>query len=176
MTTFEYVLNFALVGLVVLQARGITLTKAALLLPVVMTVWGATQVLHTVPTRGNDVPLETCFVLGGLMLGAVAGVMTSVRRVGSAAVAKAGLLAGALWVAGIGARIAFSVWVQNGGAQVVRQFSRAHEITGGPAWGTGFVLMALAEVVSRTGVLYVKARRSGATIERGGLIRRLATT
>jgi hypothetical protein len=32
--------------------------------------------------------------------------------------------------------------------------------------------MALTEVVCRTAVLYVKARRSGAIIERGGLIRR----
>ena len=174
MTTFEYALNFALVGLVVLQARGITLTKAALLVPVVMTAWAATQVLHTVPTGGNDLLLEVCFTAAGLMLGGLAGVLTSVRRVGSAAVAKAGLVAGALWVAGVGARIAFSVWVQNGGAPVVREFSRLHDIAGGSAWGTGFVLMALTEVMSRTGMLYVKARRSGATIERGGLVRRFA--
>ena len=51
----------------------------------------------------------------------------------------------------------------------------AHQITGGPAWGTGFVLMALTEVVTRTSVLYVKARRCGATIECGGLVRRFVT-
>jgi len=84
-------------------------------------------------------------------------------------------VAAALWVAGIGARVGFSVWVQHGGAPVVRDFSLVHHITGGPAWGTGFVLMALAEVMSRTGVLYVKARQSGATIERGGVLHRLVT-
>ena len=57
----------------------------------------------------------------------------------------------------------------------MRRFSVAHHITGGPAWGTGFALMALAEVTSRTAVLYLKARRSGAAIERGGLLRRFAT-
>jgi hypothetical protein len=62
--------------------------------------------------------------------------------------------------------------VQHGGAATVQQFSRSHAITGGPAWGTGFIFMALTEVVCRTGVLYVKARRSGAVIERGGLLRR----
>lgn len=172
MTTFEYALNIALVGLVVLQIRGIKLTKAALLLPVVMTAWAASQVLHAIPTAGNDLVLETTFGLAGVTLGVAAGLMTAVRRDGSAAVAKAGAVAAVLWIAGIGARVAFSVWVQNGGSVEVRQFSLAHHITGGPAWGTGFVLMALAEVVSRTGVLYVKARRSGATIERGGLVRR----
>jgi hypothetical protein len=175
MTTFEYALNIALVGLVVLQIRGIRLTKAALLLPVVMTGWAASQILHAVPTAGNDLQLEAIFALAGASLGVAAGLMTTVRRDGAAAVAKAGAVAAVLWVLGIGARVGFSVWVQNGGAGEVLQFSVAHHITGGPAWGTSLVLMALAEVISRTGVLYVKARRSGATIERGGLVRRFVT-
>jgi hypothetical protein len=175
MTTFEYALNIVLVGLVGLQIRGIKLTAAALLVPVVMTAWAASQILRTVPTGGNDVALEAIFGFGGVALGVAAGLVTSVRRDGAAAVAKAGAVAALLWTAGIGARVAFSMWVQNGGAPMVRQFSVAHHITGGPAWGTGFVLMALAEVVSRTGVLYAKARRSGARIERGGLVRRFVT-
>jgi hypothetical protein len=175
MTTSEYLLNIALVGLVVLQVRGIKLTATALLVPVVMTAWAASQVLHTVPTAGNDLVLELGFAAGGCVLGVLAGVATSVLRAGAAAVAKAGVVAAALWVVGIGARVGFSLWVQHGGASVVRQFSVAHHITGGPAWGTGFVLMALAEVSSRTGVLWVKAHRSGATIERGGLRRRFVS-
>jgi hypothetical protein len=175
MTSFEYALNIALIALVVLQVRGIKLTAATLLVPVVMTAWAASQVLHAIPTGGNDLVLEAIFGFGGVALGVAAGLATSVRRDGSAAVAKAATVAAVLWMAGIGARLAFSVWVQNGGAAAVRQFSLAHHITGGPAWGTGFVLMALTEVMSRTGVLYVKARRSGATIERGGLVRRFVT-
>jgi len=35
--------------------------------------------------------------------------------------------------------------------------------------------MAITEVVTRTGVIYLKTRRTGAVIERGGLIRRFAT-
>ena len=175
MTTFEYALNMALVGLVVLQVRGIKLTAAALLVPVVMTAWAASQVLHTIPTGGNDVALEAVFGLGGVALGVAAGLATSVRRNGPEAVAKAGVVAAVLWMAGVGARVGFSVWVQNGGAGQVRHFSLAHQITGGPVWGTAFVLMALTEVMTRTGVLYVKARRCGATIERGGLVRRFVT-
>ena len=173
MTTFEYVLNFALVGLVVLQVRGVTLTKAALLVPVVMTAWAATQVLHSVPTGGNDVALEA---------GSPASrwVCWPARRPacgGSARLRwREQARAGALRVAGLGTRVGFPAWVQHGGAAAVRQFSVAHHITGGPAWGTGFVLMALTEVVSRTSVLWVKARRCGAAIERGGLIRLFATT
>jgi len=95
-----------------------------------------------------------------------------VSRQGASAIAKAGALAALLWVAGIGARMAFSLWVGHGGASTIRDFSVTHHITGGPAWGTGFILMAITEVVSRTCVIYVKARRTGAVIERGGLLRR----
>jgi hypothetical protein len=172
MTTFEYALNLALVGPVVLQIRGIKLTAAALVVPVAMTAWAASQILHSIPTGGNDVALEVAFGCAGGVLGLLAGLATSVRRDGAAALAKAGGVAALLWVVGIGARVGFSVWVQHGGAVDVRTFSLAHDITGGPVWGAGFVLMALTEVVCRTAVLYVKARRSGAIIERGGLIRR----
>ena len=39
----------------------------------------------------------------------------------------------------------------------------------GQAWVAAFILMALAEVASRTGVLYLKAVSTGAAIPRGGL-------
>jgi hypothetical protein len=64
MTTSEYPLNIALVCLVVLQVRGIRLTAAALLLPVVMTAWVASQILHTIPT-GLVVSSETGAVGSG---------------------------------------------------------------------------------------------------------------
>jgi hypothetical protein len=175
MTTTEYALNFALVGLVALQIRGITVTKAALLFPVVMTAWVATSLLKSIPTAGNDLRLELGGAVAGATLGALAALATSVTRTGTAAVAKAGVVAAFLWVAGIGARVTFSLWVGHGGATTIRQFSLAHHITGGPAWGTAFILMALSEVVTRTGVIYVKTRRSGAVIERGGPLRRFVT-
>src|SRR6478736_792056 len=57
MTTSEYALNFALVGLVALQIRGIKVTKAALVFPVVMTLWFATSLLKSIPTGGDDLVL-----------------------------------------------------------------------------------------------------------------------
>lgn len=175
MTTTEYALNIALVGLVLLQVRGITITKAALLFPVVMTTWIATSLLKAIPTAGNDLMLEIGGAAAGATLGALAALATGVTRHGATAVAKAGAVAAFLWIAGIGARVAFSLWVGHGGAATIRDFSIAHHITGGPAWGTAFLLMAIAEVVTRTGVIYLKTRRTGAVIERGGLIRRFTT-
>jgi hypothetical protein len=175
MTTTEYVLNLFLVGLVALQIRGITVTKAALLFPVVMTTWIALSLLKSIPTAGNDLRLELAGAVAGATLGAFAALATSVKRSGATAVAKAGVVAAFLWVVGIGARVGFSLWVGHGGATTIRQVSLVHHITGGPAWGTTFILMAVTEVVARTGVIYLKTRRSGAGIERGGLVRRLVT-
>jgi hypothetical protein len=175
MTTTEYALNFALVGLVLLQLRGVKVTKAGLLVPVVMTVWVAGSLLKTIPTAGNDLVLEIGAALAGAALGSCAGLATGVARTGTTAVAKAGAFAAVLWVVGIGSRVAFSLWTSHGGASDIRAFSIAHHITSGAAWGTAFILMAIAEVVTRTGVIYLKTRRTGAVIERGGLLRRFAT-
>lgn len=175
MTITEYILNFALVGLVVLQLRGHRITRARLLVPVVVTVWVAGQFLHSIPTAGNDVLLETSLASVGALLGVAAGLATSVKRIGAEAFAKAGAFAAVLWVVGIGARVAFSLWVSHGGRASVARFSAVHHITSGNAWAAGFVLMAMIEVALRTGVLFVKARQVGAEIPRGGLRQRLAT-
>ena len=173
MTTTDYLMNIALVGLVVLQIRGHKITRARLLVPVLLTVWVASQFLHSLPTAGNDVALEMALASLGAALGLAAGLVTSVRRVGPGAFAKAGALAAFLWVVGIGARMGFSIWVTHGGQASVTSFSAGHDITSGAAWVAGFVLMAMLEVAVRTGVLYAKAVRSGAEIPRGGLRQRL---
>jgi hypothetical protein len=172
MTITDYLLNLFLVGLVVLQVRGHRVTRARLLLPVVATAWVATKFLHSVPTAGNDLVLELGLALAGATLGSLAALATTIRRDGSGAVAKAGAVAAVLWVLGVGARVAFSLWVTHGGSPAVARFSAAHHITSSSAWAAAFVLMALLEVVSRTGVLYLKTLRSGAEIPRGGLLGR----
>jgi len=63
----------------------------------------------------------------------------------------------ALWVVGIGGRMAFSLFMQHGGASTVVRFSQAHRLTGA-GWVTAIVLMAFVEVVSRTLILWVRSR------------------
>jgi hypothetical protein len=174
MTITEYAMNLILVGLVVLQIRGHKITVVRLLVPIVMTVWAASQFLHRLPTAGNDAVLEAALALTGCGLGMAAGLATSIRRSGTGAVAKAGVLAATLWVLGIGARVGFSLWVTHGGQATIAGFSAGHHITSGQAWAAAFILMALTEVASRTAVLYGKTVRSGAVIPRGGLVRSLS--
>ncbi|HXQ59771.1 MAG TPA: hypothetical protein VN799_06720, partial [Acidimicrobiales bacterium] len=115
MTTSDYLLNLTLVGLVVLQVRGHKITRARLIFPLAATAWVGSQYLHTIPTAGNDAVLEIGLALIGAGLGVAAALATTIRRDGSGAIAKAGLLAATLWVLGIGARVGFSLWVTHGG-------------------------------------------------------------
>lgn len=176
MTTTEYLMNIGLIGLVVLQIRGHRITRARLLLPVVATLYVASQFLHSIPSAGNDVALIAVLASIGAGLGLAAGLATSVQRQGAGAFARAGVVAAALWVVGIGARLGFSVWVTHGGQASVARFSATHDITSAAAWTAGFVMMAMLEVAIRTAVLYAKTVRSGAEIPRGGLRQRLAAT
>lgn len=174
MTITDYLFNIGLIALVVLQIRGHKVTRARLLLPVVATVWVASQFLSSIPTAGNDLGLISVLAGLGAVLGVAAGLATTVRREGAGTFAKAGAAAAALWVVGIGARLGFSVWVTHGGSASVAHFSAVNDITSAAAWTAGFVLMAMLEVTVRTGILYFKALRTGAEIPRGGLRRQVA--
>lgn len=53
----------------------------------------------------------------------------------------------------------FQLWVEHGGgADDVARFSLAHHITSDQAWVAAFVLMALTEVVTRVGTIYLRSR------------------
>jgi len=171
MTLTDYVLSIGLIGLVVFQIRGHKVTRARLLVPLAATAYVATQFLHAIPTAGNDLVLIVALAAVGAALGTVAALVTTVRVDAGIATATAGLLAAFLWVLGIGARMGFVLWVGHGGQAAVARFSALHHITSSTAWGAAFVLMAIAEVASRTGVLYLRVRRSGAVMPRGGLLR-----
>jgi len=174
MTLTDYLLNAALIGLVVLQIRGHKVTFVRLFVPVALTIWGASQFLRSVPTAGSDIALEVSLVFAGCCLGGLAALATGIHRDGVGAIAKAGAAAATLWVVGIGARVGFYIWVTHGGQAAVSSFSASVHVTSGATWAAGFILMAMAEVLSRTGVLYLRTVHSGAVIPRGGLLDRSA--
>ena len=158
MTTFDYLLNIALVALVVLQMRGRPLDRRGLVLPLALVAWAASQYLHGIPTEGNDGLLVALGIGAGLALGISSARLTrlDVDEAG-VPIARATLAAAALWVVGIGARMGFSLYMQHGGAPSVVRFSQAHHLTGA-GWVTGMVLMAFVEVVSRTLILWIRSR------------------
>lgn len=127
MSTTDYLLNGVLIALVVLQLRGRRLTAQTLLLPVAIVVGVAIEYLHGIPTADNDLVLAVCGGVAGVLLGVGCGIATAVfRRSDGAIVAKAGPVAAVLWVAGIGSRVAFSLYATHGGGGAIERFSTAH--------------------------------------------------
>jgi hypothetical protein len=68
-----------------------------------------------------------------------------------------------MWVGGVGARLAFAVAASNGAGPAIARFSVAHHITGSAAWVAALVMMALADVLTRLSVIYLRGRRLAET-------------
>jgi hypothetical protein len=157
----NYILDAALILMVVFQMRGRTLSIRQLLLPVAIVAYFALDYLKTFPTAGNDVVMEVSGAVLGAALGVGCGMATRVTaRDDGVPVARAGWLAAGLWLFGMCGRLFFQIWVEHGGgAATIGAFSSANGITSAAAWADCLVLMALAEVLGRTVVLAVQGAR-----------------
>ncbi|MDX6392975.1 MAG: hypothetical protein QOJ73_4038 [Streptosporangiaceae bacterium] len=160
MSIGDYALNLVLVALVVRQVSGKKLTLIGLTWPVVLVVGAGVKYLHGVPTSGNDLALVTTGGVLGTTLGCLCGLCTRIhRQPDGGLLAKATGLAALLWILGIGARVAFAIYAENGGATTIAQFSTRYSISGAPAWTACLVLMSLTEVLGRTALLGARAYR-----------------
>lgn len=158
MTFTDYLLDLVLIGIVVLQIRGRRLTPRSQILPFLIVGYVATQYLHGIPTAGNDLILVAGCTVVGAVLGALCGMFTKVERRGDGNVyAKAGIAAAVLWVLGVGARFAFQLYATHGGGASIGRWSAAHSITSSNAWTAALILMALGEVVFRSGIIAWRA-------------------
>jgi len=170
-STSMLVLNLGLLAWILAANLGTrTVTRARLLIPLVVVAGVAAGYLEDVPTLGNDVALEAALAGCGVLLGVVCGLLVPVfRRDGAAPgqlVMRAGAAYAALWIAVVGGRIAFAYGADHWFARDIARFSRDNLITGADAWTAGFVLMALAMVVTRvavTGLRVARVTRTGST-------------
>ncbi len=158
-----YLVNAFLVLLVVRQIREHRLDLAALAVPVLAVGAAAVLFLHSVPGRGNDIALELICASIGAVMGVLAGLATHLRRSGDGVpLGRAGWLAASLWVAGVGARMAFGFAASHGAGPAIGRFSAGQQITGSDAWVAALVMMALADVLARLAVVYLRGRRLAA--------------
>src|ERR1700753_2791195 len=68
MTTTDYLIDSALVLLVLLQIKERPMTRRQLIRPLIILGVAVASYLHGIPTRGNDLPLLGVFaVVGGLI-------------------------------------------------------------------------------------------------------------
>ena len=63
-----------------------------------------------------------------------------------------------MWVVGVGGRMAFVFAATHGAGPAIGRFSIAHHITGSGAWVAALVMMALADVLTRLVVVYLRGR------------------
>ena len=158
MTPIEYLLNAALVLVVLRQLRGKRLVGSAIYVPLAICAYVGYTYLHSIPTSGNDLALVLIGSIAGLTLGTLCGLFTLVYPDHDGIpFARATGIAAVLWVLGVGSRIAFSLYAQHGGGPSIQHFSIAHALSP-DGWVAGFVLMAILEAVSRTAILLVRTR------------------
>ena len=158
-----YVINAILVLMVVRQIREHSLDLRSLAVPVLAVGAAAVMFLHSVPGGGSDIALELLGVLAGAAMGAVGGLATRLRRgADGRPLGRAGALAAGMWVAGVGGRMAFVFAATHGAGPAIGRFSIAHHITGQGAWVAALVMMALADVLTRLAVVWLRGRRLAA--------------
>ena len=160
-----YVINAILVLIVVRQIRERQLDLRALAVPVLAVGCAAVVFLHSVPGGGNGIALELLCVSAGAAMGAVGGLATHMRRgADGRPLGRAGWLSASMWIGGVGARMAFAFAATNGAGPAIARFSIAHHITGSAAWVAALIMMALADVLARQVVVYLRGRRLAAGV------------
>jgi len=155
-----YLINALLVLLVIRQIREHQLDLRALAVPVLAVGAAAVMFLHSVPVGGSDIALELLGVSAGAAMGAIGGLATRLRLgADGRPLGRAGVLAAGMWITGVGARMVFAFAATHGAGPAIAAFSVAHHITGSAAWVAALVMMALADVLTRLAVIYLRGRR-----------------
>ena len=160
MSITDYLIDSALVLLVLLQLKERQLTTKTIVRPIVILAVAVANYFHTIPTAGNDLVLITVVALTGLSIGVASGIAVKMRRGDHDAVlARAGWASAFFWVLGMGSRFAFLVWISHGGMTSIASFSSAHSITSGAAWTDALLGMAVFEVLGRSLIMALRRRQ-----------------
>jgi hypothetical protein len=160
MTFTDYLIDSALVLLVLWQIKERELTTKAIVRPLIIVAIAVANYLHGIPTAGNDLVLIAALALTGLLIGVASGQTLLMRRgLDGAVLARAAWASAFFWVLGMGSRFAFLIWINNGGKYTITHFSATHSITSGEAWTAALLAMAVFEVCGRTLVQAVRRQR-----------------
>ena len=158
-----YLVSASLILLVIRQIREHPLDARSLATPVLAVGAATVMFLHLVPAGGSDLALEAAGVLTGAAMGAIGGLATRLRLgADGRPLGRVGWLAASMWIGGVGARLAFAIAAGNGAGPAIARFSIAHQITGSAAWVAALMMMALADVLTRLVVIYLRGRRLAA--------------
>lgn len=160
MSTSQWILSLSLLAWALVRNMGTRpVSRGTFVLPLVIVGAAVAGFLVPLPTSGNDLGLVVVFGAIGTAFGVAAAAVTRLEHRDGVLTATAGVAFALLWVALIGARIAFAQWATGPGSTTIGLFSRDHLITGADAWTAAFVVMALGMVLARTVVLAARAYR-----------------
>jgi hypothetical protein len=159
MTIFDWVLDTALILLVILQMRATRFDFRAVALPLALAGIVGAFYLRAFPTAGGGLMLVLALTVTGAALGTASGLTTRVWRDADRHVlVQASASAAALWLVGMVGRAGFQFWADGPGSRQIGELSVQWHIASAAPWIAGLVLMALAQVVARVIVLLVRAR------------------
>jgi hypothetical protein len=155
----DYLLDSALVLLVLFQIKERPMTRKALIRPLVILSIAVVNYLHGIPTQGNDLVLVGVLATVGGLIGVASGFTAILaRRFDGVVTLRSGWLSGFFWVLGMGSRFGFAYWTSHGGAGSIANFSANHQITSAEAWTVALLAMAVFEVSGRTLTLAARWR------------------
>jgi hypothetical protein len=144
MSTFSYILDSALVLLVLMQIKERRLTTTSIIRPIVIVAIAVVSYLNGVPSAGNDLVLVAVLACVGALIGIASGQTLFMRRDADGNVlARAGWASAFFWVLGMGSRFAFIYWTSHSGAHDLGTFSANHSITSAEAWTVALLAMVL---------------------------------
>ena len=159
-----YLINALLILLVVRQIREHQLDLRALAVPVLAVAAAAVMFLHTVPGSGSDLTLELACVLAGAVMGAIGGLATRLRLgADGRPLGRAGVLAASMWIAGVGARMVFYFAATHGAGPAIAAVQHRAPHHRLRRLDRALVMMALADVLTRLAVVWMRGRRLTAT-------------
>ncbi|HTU77222.1 MAG TPA: hypothetical protein VMF09_00525 [Solirubrobacteraceae bacterium] len=136
------------------------LGRFRLLRPLLMSASIVPMFLEAVATHGTGLGLEIGGGVAGVLLGAAAASLISVRRQGAtgALVTRAGAGYAALWIAVIAARSCFSIGAAHWFSQPLATWMANHQVSGAALTDT-LIIMAIAMTLARTLGLAVRAEQ-----------------
>jgi hypothetical protein len=160
MNFFDYILDSALVLIVLLQLRERRMSMRPLVRPIVILAIVVVNYLHGFPTQGNDLELTGAFALIGGTIGVLSGITVLMRRTDDGTILfRSGPTSAFFWVLGMGSRFGFVYWITHSGADSIAHFSVNHSISGGQAWTVALLAMAIFEVLTRTAIIALRWRQ-----------------
>ena len=159
MSISTWLIDIALIGMVLRQVRARRLTVFELALPLGIVLFVGVKYLDDFSTSSGDLTVVLLGCATGLILGVGCGIFTLVYAGEQGKpMMRATAVAAALWIFGMGFRLVFQVYESYGSGEIVARLSAEHHISS-TGWTCGLVLMALVQVVSRTAIVALSAFR-----------------